>query len=124
MTFIEPNADIAFFTMRLALAVIFFAYGPTKFQDTAKQASAMGITTNQMLAIGTIETLGALSMLTGLFIQEGAAALILVMLGAIYFKTQKWNKGFTGPGGWSLDFAIIALALAVLLGAPTTYTLF
>lgn len=124
MTFIEPNIDVAFLVLRLALAAIFLAHGPAKLQKSQQMASGMGMTAGQVMGIGALEVLGALSMILGVYMQVGAIFLIVVMLGAIYLKTQRWNKGFTGDSGWELDFAILAAAVAVLLGAPATYSLF
>lgn len=54
----------------------------------------------------------------------GAVFLVVVMLGAIYFKTQKWSKNFTGEGGWEFEFMLLAAAFAVLLAGSGSYTLF
>lgn len=124
MVFVEPNIDLAFFVLRLALAIVFLAHGPAKLQKSQEMAGGMGMTPQQVMGIGALETLGALSMILGIYMQVGAAFLSVVMLGAIYFKTQKWNKGFTGENGWELDFIVLAAAIAVLLGAPATYSLF
>ena len=123
MTFIEPNIDLAFFAIRIALAIIFFAHGPMKLQRAEQVAGGLGMSKPQVMLLGTVETLGALSVLLGIWPQVGAAALAVVMLGAIYYKTQKWGKNFTGDGGWELEFVILTLAMAVLLGAPATYSI-
>lgn len=123
MTFIEPNIDLAFFVIRIALAIIFFAHGPIKFQKSKEMATGMGMSASQISLIGTVETLSAIAVLLGIWTHVGAAAMAVVMLGAIYYKTQKWGKDFTGDGGWEFEFVILVLAMAVLLGAPATYSL-
>ncbi|MEK7122472.1 MAG: hypothetical protein AAB855_01300, partial [Patescibacteria group bacterium] len=48
----------------------------------------------------------------------GALALVVVMLGALYFKIFVWKKTFTEPGGWELDSTLLAAALMIAaLGA-------
>lgn len=123
MTLIEPNIDVAFLVLRLVLAVVFLAHGPMKLQKSSQLAPAMGLTSAQVMGIGILETLGILSMVTGAYLQLGALCFVVVMLGAIYFKSQKWNKQFSGENGWEFEFALLGAALAVLLGAPNTYTL-
>lgn len=123
MTFIEPNPDLAMFVLRLALGILFLAHGPVKLQNIEKSAKGLGLSSGLTTAVGLFETLGAASLILGVWTQVGAILLMVVMLGAIYTKTQKWDKKFTGENGWELDFIILAAALAVLLTAPTTYSL-
>ena len=123
MTFIEPNVDTAFFLLRIVVAIIFLAHGPGKLQNTKAEAEAMGLRSTMTMLVGALETLGAASLILGLWVQASALVLAGIMIGAIYFKTQKWDKNFTGPGGWEFDFLLLAASLAIALGAPTTYSL-
>lgn len=124
MMLLALNTSLAFFVLRLALGIVFLAHGPQKFQGTAAKAQGMGMNPNLLTLVAVFETLGAISMILGVYTQIGALMLSVVMLGTIYMKTQKWNTAFTGNNGWELDFIILAAALAVLLGAPQTYALF
>ncbi len=65
-----------------------------------------------MLSIA--EPLGALATLVGLLTQAAAAGFILVMLGAIRLKVMQLHKGFSGEGGWELDFLLLVGAIALL----------
>lgn len=124
MTLIEPNIGIAFLVLRLALAAVFLAHGPAKLQKSQQMADGIGLSASQVVGIGVLEVLGALSMILGVYLQVGALFLVIVMLGAIYFKTQKWDKSFSGEVGWELEFVLLAAALAVMLAAPSNYSLF
>ncbi len=112
--FFPMNTDLALLVLRLALGIIFLAHGPAKFTQTKPSVRA----------IGTLETLGALSLLSGLWVQAGAVLLTAVMLRAIYLKSQKWGRNFSGEGGWEFEFMLMAAALAVLLAGSGNYTLF
>lgn len=126
MTLIDINPDLAFFVLRLAAGILFLAHGPQKLgQEKAKKiAKGVGMKPGTIMLVGALETLGAISLILGAWMQIGALFLAAVMLGTIYLKTQKWNTKFTDPQGWELDFILLAVAIAVLLGAPTTYALF
>lgn len=123
MTFVDLNTDLAFFVLRLAIGIVFLAHEPQKFKVTAESAKGMGLSAPFVMFIGVLETLGAASMILGVWLQIGAILLTPVMLGAMYMKTQKWGKSFTGENGWELDFIVLTAVIAVFIGAPATYLL-
>jgi putative oxidoreductase len=67
-----------------------------------------------------IEFLGGIAMIVGLLARPFALGLIVIMLVAI--AKVHWKNGFflaSQPGqanGWEYNFALIAMALAVLIG--------
>ena len=119
-----PDFDLALLALRLALGIVFLAHGPIKFVKTQEMAKGLGIAENSVRAIGTLEVLGSASVILGIWSQVGAALLVIVMLGAIYFKTQKWGKNFTGEGGWEFEFTLMAAALAIFFAGSGAYALF
>ncbi len=123
MNIITLSPDLGLLLLRLAIGAVFLAHGPAKFTDAAQKAAAGGLPKNLFLLVGLFETFGAVAMILGRETQPGALALIAVMLGAIYMKTQKWGKKFTGESGWELDFIVLVAALAILLIGPGNYTL-
>jgi putative oxidoreductase len=116
--------------VRLALGGVFFAHGAQKafgwFGGRGLTATMQAF--QQHLRIppaatalaAFTECLGGLALIVGLLARPAALGLIVVMLVAI--ATVHWKHGFflaTQPGqanGWEYNFALIAMALAVLLG--------
>lgn len=115
--------DLALLALRLGLGIVFLAHGPIKLLQTEKMAKTLRLTPAFVVVIGFMETVGALALLLGVWEEAGASLLGLVMLGAIYFKTQKWGKGFTGENGFELDFILLTAALAILLAGGGSYVL-
>lgn len=123
MEIFAVNSDLALLVLRLALGIVFLAHGPVKFMKTKDMAAGLGMSENQVRGIGALETAGAVMVIGGLWEQIGAILLGIVMLGAIYFKTQKWGKNFTGENGWEFDFILLAAAVTVLVAGGGAYAL-
>lgn len=123
MILLAPSIDLALLVVRLALGVIFLAHGPMKFVKTKEMAAGLGLSATQVRGIGLMEVVGSLLVIGGVWEQIGAALLGIVMLGAIYFKTQKWGKDFTGENGWEFEFMLLTGAVAVLLAGGGAYAL-
>jgi putative oxidoreductase len=116
--------------VRLALGIVFFAHGAQKmfgwFGGHGLKATIQGF--QQYLKVppaatvlaAFVECFGGLALIVGVLARPAAAGLIGVMLVAI--AKVHWKNGFfmaTQPGqsnGWEYNFALIAMALAVLIG--------
>src|SRR5690242_6028983 len=83
-----------------------------KMQPSA-QLSAGILMLLRVLSIA--EPLGAIATLVGLLTQAAAAGFIVVMLGAIRLKVLQLHKGFSGDGGWELEFILLVGAVALLV---------
>lgn len=118
MNFIPLSPDLGLLILRLGLGVVFLAHGPAKLMNPTGMSAALGLPKNLVTGVGLLEAVGAVSMITGLWTQLGAVCLAAVMCGAIYMKTQKWNKKFTGESGWELDFIILTAAIAIFFIGP------
>ena len=116
--------------VRLALGIVFFAHGSQKvfgwfggrglaatiqmFQQYLKLPPAATV------VAACIECFGGLALILGLLARPAALGVIVVMLVAI--AKVHWKNGFflaTQPGqgnGWEYNFALLAMALAVLVG--------
>lgn len=111
--------------LRAVIGAIFLVHAKPKFGSWKPQAEGQANPmAGAMRFLSIVETLGALSVLTGFLTQFAAIGLGLVMLGAIYFKVFKWKSGFmshTGTG-WELDLIVLAgcIALATLGGGRWT----
>jgi putative oxidoreductase len=116
--------------VRLALGIVFFAHGAQKvfgwFGGHGLKATAqafqqhLGIPPAATMLAAFVECLGGLALIVGLLARPAALGVIAVMLVAV--ATVHWRHGFflaTQPGqanGWEYNFALIAMALAVLIG--------
>lgn len=124
MELLPTNPDLAIFTLRLAISVIFLAHGPAKIFNPKDIAHKLNISSYSTTAIGIAETLGALSLLLGIYTRFGSILLILIMLSTIYFKTHKCESTFTGNKGWQLEFLTLAAALTVFLSGTGNIGIF
>ena len=113
-------SDWGLLALRLGVGVTFLAHGSQKramwkLQPSAQMPAGL-LTLLRVLSIA--EPLGGVATLVGLLTQAAAAGFILVMLGAIRLKVTQLHKGFTGDGGWELEFLLLVGAIALLfLGA-------
>jgi putative oxidoreductase len=116
--------------VRLALGIVFFAHGSQKvfgwFGGHGLKATIqvfhqyLKIPPAATVLAAFIECFGGLALIVGFLARPSALGLIVVMLVAI--AKVHWKNGFflaTQPGqsnGWEYNFALIAMALAVLIG--------
>lgn len=120
------------FIVRVVLGVIFFAHGAQKvfgwFGGPGLRGvigyfkQSLGIPAPLTVLAAFVELLGGLAMVFGILVRPAAVGLILVMLVAI--AKVHWPNGFfinwglqPGKGhGYEMNLALIAMALAVLVG--------
>jgi putative oxidoreductase len=116
--------------VRLGLGVVFFAHGSQKvlgwfgghgLGGTVKTFRGMGVPPAAAVLAAFIEFLGGLGMLVGLLARPAAVGILAVMLVAIAKVHGKHgfflNLGVPGRGpGFEFNFALIAMALAILIG--------
>ncbi|HLD71847.1 MAG TPA: DoxX family protein [Candidatus Peribacteraceae bacterium] len=115
LTSLHQYSDWGLLALRIALGVIFLVHGPPKVMHP-ERASAMGFAVWFWVMLGLGETIGALSMLLGFLTQIGAIILLLIMLGAHYFKMVVWKVPFTSmeKTGWEFDFMILSATTALV----------
>lgn len=102
--------DLAKFVLRAALAAVFLLHGWAKLGAWQNpDGSAL------MKALFVVETLGGLLVLLGLWTRWAAAALVVVMAGAIHAKITQMGIGFMGQQatGWEFDLINLAAAFAL-----------
>jgi putative oxidoreductase len=116
--------------VRLGLGVIFFAHGSQKvlgwfggpgLGGTVKMFRGMGVPPAAAVLAAFIEFLGGLGMIVGLLARPAAVGIIVIMLVAIAKVHGQHgfflNLGVPGKGpGFEFNFALITMALAVLIG--------
>ena len=116
--------------LRIALAAIFLVHGKQKLamwkMAPSEQMPASMLTIMKILSI--VETLAGISMLLGFFTRLGALAIIIVMLGALYFKMFKWKTPFNSntTTGWEFDLIILASGIMLFFtgGGVVSFDLF
>jgi putative oxidoreductase len=110
-------SDWALVALRLGVGASFLAHGIQKsamwkMQPSAQLPAGM-LSILRFLSI--VEPLGAVGVLVGFLTQPAAAGLAIIMLGAIRLKAVQMHRGFTGDGGWELDFMLLAAAVALFI---------
>ncbi len=125
--------DIAFLIVRLILGLGLAAHGVQKLfgwfgggglAGTGRSFESLGFRPGEAFALmgGLGETVGGLLTALGLGGALGPVIIVLVMLVAI--GSVHYNKGFfITSGGWELNAAYIAAALAVAFGRNGSYSL-
>ncbi len=119
-SFLYPLMPWTMLFLRFALAAIFYVHSTPKLKNPGAMAGGMGMSSNMVWIVGLVETVAAASVLLGLLTQLGALAMVALMLGAIYYKTQKWSVPFSKMGtmGWEFDLIILAAALLLASTGP------
>jgi len=116
--------------VRLGLGVVFFAHGAQKvlgwfggqgLGGTIKMFQGMGVPPAASALAAFIEFLGGFAMITGFLARPAAVGIMIVMLVAITMVHGKHgfflNLGVPGKGpGFEYNLALIAMALAILVG--------
>jgi putative oxidoreductase len=124
--------------IRVALGVVFVAHGGQKvfgwfgghgLRATVAAFEGMGIPASAAAFAAFVELFGGLAMLLGLLARPAAAGLIVIMLVAIakVHAPHGFFLNFAGtPGkghGFEFNFALIAMALSILIGGAGVLSL-
>lgn len=109
--------DIGLLILRLAVAIIFIYHALPKLKNVKGMAQMMGMPAGMIFMLGGVEFLSSAGLVLGVYMQLAAALLAIVMIGAIYFKTVKWQVSFAAMDktGWEFDFVLLAANIAILL---------
>jgi uncharacterized membrane protein YphA (DoxX/SURF4 family) len=108
--------------LRLALGIVFISHGLQKFsgmEGTIKFFASLGMPAIAAYGVATIESVGGALLIVGFLPRIAAAAICLVMLGAIF--TVKMSKGLIG--GYEFELALLAMAFAVMLSGSSLFAL-
>lgn len=110
---------IGYLALRIALAVIFVYHAWPKVKNPAAVASGVGMQVGTVRLLGIVELLGGLAIALGVLMQLAALALIVVMIGAIYYKIQKWKIPFSAHDktGWEFELMLLAALFFLLTNA-------
>lgn len=102
--------------LRLAVGIIFIYHALPKLSKTEMAASGLGWPKSYVFALGLAELISGLSLIGGMATDLAAFVLAIIMVGAIYFKIQKWHLPFSARTGmgWEFDFVLLAANLTIL----------
>jgi putative oxidoreductase len=117
--------DWALLAVRIAVGIIFAAHGAQKLFGMWGGPGLSGTMGPQGpggggvigLLVGIGECFGGLGLLVGFLSRFSAAAIIVIMLGAIVMVHGK-NGFFLQNGGFEYNIALIGLAAAILIAGP------
>ena len=119
-SFFAQYADFGILFLRLVIAVIFLKHGWLKVKNPGMFVGLLKGTNAQWFTLGVAEVALALFIATGVLYTLGALLLVVIMLGAIYFKIVKWKVPFiTFNGtGWEYDLALLGAGVYMLCTMP------
>lgn len=112
--------DVAFLIIRLAVGIIFMAHGAQKLFGAFGGPGLAGVVgmmgpLGYLVSIG--EFFGGLGLIVGFLSRFSAAALIVIMLGAIATVHGK-NGFFLDKKGFEYNLALIGLLAPILIAGP------
>lgn len=116
----KNNQDLGLLLLRIALGAVFITHGWMKWQNmdgTIQFFSSIGLSAMWAYLVATIELLGGLAVLLGIWHRLAGWLLAAVMAGAII--TVKGSKGFVG--GYEFDLTLLLVSAAVAMMHPGKY---
>lgn len=110
-------SNVGYLVLRLVVAVIFIYHAWPKLKSPEAMASVMPA--KYVRVLGLVELLAGLAIGLGVFMSWAALAIVVVMIGAIYYKVAKWKVPFWShtSTGWEFDLILLAVGLFLLTNA-------
>lgn len=122
----RPAVNISLLLLRLAVGVIFAAHGSQKMfgafdgMGLEKTVAMLGSPLGYLVAVG--EFFGGLGLIFGFLTRFSAAALIVIMIGAIV-NVHGPNGFFLDKHGFEYNIALIGLLLPIFICGPGTISI-
>lgn len=108
-------SDWVLFWFRGVLGLIFLVHGVQKLHfwrvHYAESLHKMSLVLFRVT--GLVESVCAFTLFFGIFTSISSLLLIVIMLGAFYYKIVIWHKSFSGSGGWELDLLLLVSLFAL-----------
>lgn len=108
--------------LRVSLGITFLTHGLQKiagFEGIVTFFVSIGLPAMLAYVVTAIETVGGACLIVGLFTRTAAAAIIMVMLGAIF--SVKIGKGFIN--GYEFEVSLLTTAVALVLSGSNIFSL-
>lgn len=109
----QPHCtDVGLLLMRIALAIVFFYHGATKFMALKPMQgffASLGMPGWIAGLVAVLEICAAVAMLLGVWVRAAGFVLAAIMVGAIVLV--KFSVGFNGGYEFELSLLLIALGL-------------
>ncbi|MBI4193101.1 MAG: DoxX family protein [Candidatus Colwellbacteria bacterium] len=120
--------DVALLFLRFAVALVFLAHALPKLRSPRRMAEGMGYPRagGGVFALGAVELASAAMLVLGFYAQLAAFALALIMVGAIFMKTVRWNIPFAAhdKAGWEFDLVLLAANAVILMSGGGLLSIF
>ncbi|WP_010282993.1 DoxX family protein [Bacillus timonensis] len=124
----ENKFELGSFIIRVVLGITFFIHGLVKFQggveNTAGWFESIGIPGVLAYGVATVELVGGIMLVLGLFTRIVSILFAVIMVGAII--KVKLPIGFLGDGqmaGYELDLAFLAMAVMLAIVGSKAFAL-
>ena len=125
----RPAIDVSLLILRVVVGVIFAAHGAQKVFGAFGGPGLEGITAAPPDGMGPLgypvaigEFFGGLGIIFGFLSRFSAAALIVIMIGAIGTVHGK-NGFFQSAGGFEYNLALIGLLAPILIAGPGRFAI-
>lgn len=117
--------DLGLLVFRLVLGIIFVYHALPKLKSPGAMAAGIGMPAGAVRLLGLVELLAGVGVILGILVGWSALAIIVAMLGALYYKIAKWKVAFWSQTntGWEFDLLILAVALFLLTNGAGSLTL-
>jgi uncharacterized membrane protein YphA (DoxX/SURF4 family) len=123
--FLMNNYDVVMFIFSLVVGFIFVWHGWPKFRKPDAMAQGMGWPRGVVVLLGALEVLAGLAIILGILVQWAGLLMVLIMIGAIYYKIMKWKTPFWSMSstGWEFDLLLLICALLITAHGPLGYSI-
>ena len=114
--FLSGLEDVGLLILRVVLGLIFIYHSIPKLKAPSLMAKGIGKSKGFVSLLGLVEFVAGLFLILGFLTQVGALLIVIVMLGALYYKLVKWNIPFAAHDklGWEFDIILLAAAVALI----------
>ena len=114
--FLNGLENVGLLVLRVVLGAIFIYHSIPKLKAPSLMAKGIGKSKSFVSLLGITEFVAGLFLILGFLTRVGALLIVIVMLGALYYKLVKWKVPFSSMDklGWEFDIILLAAAVALI----------